>query len=108
MKIIRGNIKVEWVNLGEGWDGDYNPSDPSDVNLLRFDVYKRSNAKSKWEEVENASYCTQMPASTSKEILHQALEHIMNTVHGPILADGRAKRLCERLSWISPKDFIAK
>jgi len=37
-EMIRDNIMVEWVELGEGLCGDYNPDDPDDIELLRFDV----------------------------------------------------------------------
>ena len=31
-------LQVDWTNLGEGLHGDYDPDDPEDVNLLRFDT----------------------------------------------------------------------
>ena len=46
--ITRGVVKIEWVNLGEGYDGDYDPENPDDVNLLRFDVSKKVNGE--WTE----------------------------------------------------------
>ena len=107
--LTRGDIKVEWTNLNEGVNGDYDESDPNDVKFLRFDIYKwNSDADDGWEAVDDASYCTHLPADTSEEILKKALEHIMNIVYDPILTDGNAKRLCERLSWIAPNDFAPK
>jgi len=38
MNLIKNNIMVEWVELGEGLSGDYNPDDPKDIELLRFDI----------------------------------------------------------------------
>jgi hypothetical protein len=31
--------RVEFVQLGEGYSGDRDPTDPEDAELLRFDVY---------------------------------------------------------------------
>ena len=70
-------LRVDWYNAGEGICGDYNPDDPQDVNLLRFDVYimektKAGNDSDKdWIAVEDASYCTNMPANASNEILEK-------------------------------------
>jgi len=78
-ELCRGTIKVEWVDLGEGWSGDYNPDDPEDESLLRFDVSEWDNELG-WIEISDASYCTQMPVDTPKEILQRALELIMENV----------------------------
>jgi hypothetical protein len=37
-ELIRGRVRVEWVELGEGWNGYYQEDDPDDEELLRFDV----------------------------------------------------------------------
>ena len=36
--LIKGNRKVDLWQAGEGWNGDYDPDDPNDVELWRFDV----------------------------------------------------------------------
>lgn len=36
-----GMVKVEWTDLGEGLSGDYDPSDPEDISLLRYDAWVR-------------------------------------------------------------------
>lgn len=58
----RGRVRIEWVELGEGLDGDYDPDDAEDVELLRFDFY--GGVGEEWVVVENASYCTRVPVST--------------------------------------------
>jgi len=107
MNIIRGDRKVEWVDLGEGWDGDYDPSNPEDVALLRFDVlqlvdvFDNPNAdpvEERWEPIDDASYCTQMPADSSDDILRRAAAIIMDATYGK----SNIKKICEELSWISP------
>lgn len=98
-------LRVDWYNAGEGICGDYDPDEPNDINLLRFDVYvKRNNM---WEEVPDASYCTNMPASASAKTLQAALEAIFKRYRAVI--DGpeypSVKKLGEELSYISEADF---
>lgn len=95
--IIRENVRIDWVNLNEGNDGDYDPTDKYDENLLRFDVYRHDGKE--WQSVEDGSYCTQVKADTPHDVLVSHLEHFMNTIHYEIKINGKAKRLCEALSW---------
>lgn len=95
--LIRGNVRIDWVNLGEGNDGDYDPSDPNDKNLLRFDVYRLDGKE--WNGVEDGSYCTQVTVSTPNCVLMGHLTHFMDTIYDDVSAHGKAKRLCESLSW---------
>lgn len=102
MSILGPRVRVDWVNLGEGIYGDYNPEDPEDVNLLRFDVYKRRSAKDQWEEVEDASYCTRVEANTPMNVLERKLRIIYDRYADAIESDYDAsvKKLGEELSWI--------
>ena len=52
MALIDGRYKVEWVNLGEGKDGDYDSNNPDDIALLRFDISFDG------ELMQDGSYCT--------------------------------------------------
>lgn len=61
----RGACRVEWVRTGEGWSGEYDPSDPRDVELLRFDV--QVLLETGFVTILDASYCTQVPAATDDE-----------------------------------------
>ena len=102
--LIKNNVKVEWVNLDEGYDGDYDPENPNDENLLRFDVSHMVN--NEWTEVPDGSYCTQMPASYSDSILQAGLKTIMDAIYDDVSAHGRAKRTCEEMSWIAPHHLV--
>ena len=92
--VSRGPVRVGWCNLGEGYFGDYDEDDPEDVNLLRFDVDLNG------EPVDDASYCTQVPADTPDLTLIKLLHIIMNEIHDPLMSGDGIKRLCESLSWI--------
>lgn len=95
------SVKVEWYNAGEGLQGDYNPDDPDDINLLRFDVYKKEKDAKEWEPVDDASYCTQLPDEVEDWIKVKGLEMLMDEVFEPLVGGNRIKKLCEMLSWIS-------
>ena len=113
--LIKGDVKVEWVELGEGWCGDYDPTDPEDTELLRFDVYVRAGyaeandvhgepafdeGDGGWFVPSDASYCTQVPVDTDEPTRQALLEIIADEVADALPAS--IKKVCERLSWISP------
>ena len=103
MAIRDEKLKVEWNNIGEGYNGDYNPLDPEDENLLRFDVYCKRTPDSEWEEVEDASYCTNVPAKTPEDELERLLRILFDRYSDVIddYLDGTSvKKLGEELSWI--------
>ena len=107
VSIRNDKLRVDWTNLGEGVSGDYNPEDPEDINLLRFDIYaKRDN--SDWEEVDDASYCTNVPADTDPDELERLLRVIFdryNDVIDDYINNGTSvKKLGEELSWIAPNE----
>ena len=96
--------------------GDYRPDDPHDINLLRFDVYVKADADTNaetvdgWAEVEDASYCTNMPATASEDVLEKALRCIFkryrDVITGPDYPS--VKKLGEELSHISENDFSSE
>lgn len=116
IEIVKGDVKLSWINIGEGICGDYDKSDPEDINLLRFDVYVKEedevvyegDVRGNWVPVENGSLCTQVPAATSKEELTRLLNLLMNRFY-PVLHNNHEvsiKRLAERMTWI--KDHITE
>jgi hypothetical protein len=101
--ITKDRVRVDWVNLGEGLCGDYDPDDPEDVNLLRFDVYEWCAEDNEWYEPQDSSYCTQVPADTPEPRLYELLQIIMGEVHEPLMNGHSVKRICERLSWMDER-----
>jgi len=103
--LIHFPVKVALVNLGEGIHGDYDPQDPSDVNLLRFDVYACSEGV--YEPVSDGSYCTELPASATPAEQEQALHILMEAFYKPLSQDISAsiKKVAERMSYIG-LDFL--
>ena len=100
--MIKGNIMIELVELGEGIVGDYDPDDPEDVELLRFDVsYRDTNNELGWTAFDDASYCTQLPVSATEDQRTNALKLLMGHIYEPAMTGSSIKKLCEFLSWIS-------
>ena len=100
MTFTQNGYRADWTFLGEGLSGDYDESDPDDEPLLRFDCYKLNESEI-WEELDDSSYCTQIPVGTSDEILLAALKYIVSEIEG----QENVKRICEKLSWINPSQF---
>lgn len=106
-------LRVDWYKAGEGLYGDYNPENPDDRELLRFDVYVMrtpepwDDSDDGWREVEDASYCTNMSANAPEEILEKALRYIFSAYRNVIedYPNISVKRLGEGLSWISESCF---
>lgn len=99
----RGDLLAVWEDIGEGWNGEYDPDDPDDTPLLRFTVmkfYQTNDFGGQWVEVDDGSYCTQMPVDTDEAILYRALELILDAAEEP-----SPKRAFEELSWMKPEDF---
>ena len=101
ISIERLGVRANWTNLGEGNVGDYDSSDPEDVNLLRFEL-SVLDADGQWVEVDDSSYCTQVPADTDDAELRRLLELILDETVDQVLSQGKAKRTCEHLSWMTP------
>lgn len=100
----KGEVVIEWVELGEGWYGDYNPDDPEDEELLRFDAYIKDH---EWEDdYPTYSYCTRFPASATPEQRQAGLEYLMEHLY-PLMSEGKwCRDVAEDLSWINNKDWL--
>jgi len=98
-------VTVSWI--GEGNDGDYDPMVPLDHPLLRFDVQRKSAETNEWEDVNDGSYCTQVPAYAAEDIVRALPRYLARQLdeQGGIYP----KRLMESLSWTSVttiEDFL--
>ena len=96
-------IKITWEDIGEGMSGDYNSKDPSDVPLLRFYIYREREQD--LLQVDDGSFCTQMPVKTPWHLLEHGLKCIWEDVRDAIEDDEPIKKICEEISWCEPKWF---
>lgn len=106
LELIKDNVKVCWVNIGEGYDGDYDEEDAEDDNLLRYEVYvydDESDIEGHWRAVDDASYCTYVSADTDNETLMKLLKILMRNFYDVLHYDinSSVKKLAEAMSWIN-------
>ncbi|UTC28492.1 hypothetical protein GURKE_04900 [Brevundimonas phage vB_BpoS-Gurke] len=88
-----GDDAVILEYIGEGFQGDYDPTDPGDEPLMRVSIERRG--PDGWAYVEDSSYCTQISARASEAGKRLAMTYILNS-----LPSGSVKRYMERMSWI--------
>lgn len=101
--ITRKNVHVELEWIGEGYNGDYQPTDPEDAPLLRFTVSKihTVNDNTYHEPVDDASYCTCITTNADIYKLDFATRTIMDAVFDKVVKGESVKRICEELSSLS-------
>lgn len=97
--LTKDDIRIEWINLNEGLNGDFDKDDPADKNFLRFEVSRRTKGDD-WRILDGGC-CTLVEATTPHEKLETLLEHFMNTLFDEASAHRSVKKLCEHLSWTS-------
>ena len=110
-----GMVKVEWTDLGEGLCGDYDPTDPTDEPLLRYDAWVKVTGTSmdeirglennyegdEWAYKANGSYCTMTNANTHGPVL-VALAKLMANELADNLDNGGWKSTAESMSFANP------
>lgn len=89
------HTRIDLVWIGEGNDGNYDPDDPDDEPLMRFDVSHRDKKGDKWEQVDDGSYCTQLSRDLPRETLMKAAKLLLREI-----GNRYDKRRMEELSWI--------
>lgn len=108
MAFIHYPVKVELINIGEGLNGDYDPHDPEDMNLLRYDVSVFKDGV--WEKKEDSSYCTMFPADAASSQKQKALEILSERFYDALSENIEAsvKKIGEEMSWISLESIGTK
>lgn len=65
------SVSLNW-DCGEGYSEYYNPDDPDDAPLLRFDVLVKN------EQADDGSRCTLLKATDDRKLLRQAAKAVLN------------------------------
>jgi hypothetical protein len=100
-ELVINNVKVMLSDdTGEGIFGEYDPDDPNDKPLMRFDVYKFSSEYLEWEAIDDASYCTNIDADSHWHDVMSFLTTLMDEVYEPVRDGYSIKKVCEKLSWL--------
>lgn len=96
--------RVEVTDIGEGYSGDYDESDPNDRPLVRFYVSKWNPEIGDFEDLVDASYCTLIHAEDTdgqQALLYRLIEMIDT--------GQTTKRDWELASWFNhpfPPDYL--
>lgn len=101
----RGPVCVAWVCLGEGYNGEYDPRDPEDKLLLRFDVAVRNEDTGSFVTVE--SRCTCFAEKASVKDKEAALDILLDRFYDAYTAEPRQcmSMLADELSYISADTY---
>ena len=111
-----GMVMVEWVDLGEGTCGEYNPDDPNDIALLRWDAYVKwtgtpmdeirglepAYERDGWACRDDSSFCTQTPVETDEVVLLDLAQLIADEL-ADNLDNGGWKNRAEEMSYAHPE-----
>ena len=105
--IVKGDLKVTFENIGEGWSGDYDPEDPEDNNLLRIYIYLRTNedGRADWIQVEDGSICTSLPAETAPLTRRHLLEMVFEDADASVSREENriSRHLMDEFSYVNPR-----
>lgn len=97
----RGPIRVAWVCLGEGYNGEYDAKNPEDELLLRFDVSVKDADIGDFVTTE--SRCTCFAAKAPTKDKEAALDVLLDHFHNAYTSQSRhcMSSLADKLSYIS-------
>lgn len=96
IEITDGDIRVQLTWAGEGLNGEWDDTD-HDRPLIRFYVVRLVDGG--WEDVDDASYCTQIDVRSRRGQLEAFARTILTQVAGPLRAGEPVGSLCAELSW---------
>lgn len=88
---------------GEGFDGDFNPDDPNDKKLLRYDIYLNEDPE---EVMRNGSSCTLLSSSLTEQEAFRVINAVLSKAEDLYKTHGSENlgtitRMLENLDWIS-------
>lgn len=101
----RGPVRVAWVCLGEGYNGEYDPKDPEDELLLRFDVAVKDENIGSFVTTE--SRCTCFAAKANDKAKEKALDILLDRFYTAYTSEPRQclSALADTLSYISADTY---
>lgn len=94
--VTRGDVRIVWSRLGEGYNGDYNPNDPQDQELLRFDLWVKYEGR--WEMAEGGSYCTLVPVTATPAQRFDLLLVLMDKLYDAVVKGEYYRDIADRMS----------
>lgn len=101
----RGLVRVAWVCLGEGYNGDYDPKNLEDELLLRFDVAVKDQNIGDFVTIESRRTC--FAANAPAKDKDAALDVLMDCFYRAYTSDSHLSisSLANELSYISADTY---
>lgn len=107
--IYDDSLKVAFADIGEGYNGDYDPDNPEDAPLLRLDIMIKEpeDVDEDFYDCTTFSYCTCIVANTPVKTLTKLLLLVHEAFRKAIdeeADEGQLKLLAERCSYLTADD----
>jgi hypothetical protein len=99
-KFTKGAITVTLTDIGEGYQGDYDPTDPQDAPLYRVDVTRRG---SEYED-EVGTNCTLIVAGLDVDY-HALVRRIASYAHTRAANGDSLRSIAAGISWFTTDDL---
>lgn len=96
----KGAVKVTLTYIGEGYDGDYDPSNPEDAPLYRVDVTRRGRDY----EDECGSFCTHIVAGLDTDY-HNLVRRCAEYAHARAADGDSLRHIAAGISWFAVGDL---
>lgn len=101
MSLYGDKLCADLINIGEGYCGDYDPLNPEDQKLIRFDVSVNVADEKEdpvWEQVSDGSFCTCIPVESKEEVLEAFLLEVYEKYSAAMELGDSLKPIGESLS----------
>lgn len=103
---VRGDVLVQFYHSGEGYEDDFDPSNPDDRPLYRFSIAHK-NQDDAWEWIDKATYCTEIPCEFEGEVVQSFARQLLDLVYNPLSMGQDIRAICETASEWTADDFPA-
>ena len=100
-RFTKGAITVTLTDIGEGYDGDYDPENPNDAPLYRLDVTRRGRDY----EDECGSWCTHIRADVKYVDYHDIVRRIATYAHTRAAQGDSLRSIAAGASWFAIGDM---
>ena len=92
-----GDVTVTLTHIGEGYDGDYDPSDPEDAPLYRVDITRDGVEY----ETDGGSWCTCIVATEVNADYDDIVKRIAQYAYKRRVKGDSLDHIAQSVSWFS-------
>ena len=92
-------VKVEFIRLGEGYNGEFDPSNPEDEELYRLDIFVDKTGKGHFNEASE-SRCTCIAVSSPEKEVIAKLKAVYDRVQNALAKGENLSDVADELSYM--------